>query len=391
MTIQPMTALALCAATGLLPRVAAGQPTDAEVVAEAAAAHGRCQAGAVDEGLARLTALTDALGERERRLRPQLGMLAGHCLQLGARVEDALAAYDAAIALADPDTPVGAEARAEARRLREALVQQAFGDLAVRCGAGVERVRLVERDATADCPARWTELKAGPYRVEPLGAEGPLAPASTVTVTAGEEAAVALDGPPAPAPPVGTPWRFGGRVGLGIASIVGETQHLTVDGPGPSWRLAATAETPRFDGWLSGQIELGVRHSAMPFTDTGYATDGDLGPEDIELSWWQLHVDLLARACEPGRTWAICAAAGLGVGVVLHAEEQRAAEVVDPGLAGDAAHISARLGLEAEVPLSGWTPIVGLHGALSPWPGAIEFADTRLPQLRIWLDVGAVF
>lgn len=365
-------------------------PTLAEVEAAVAAAGARYTAGEYAEALTLLDALSVQLGDAGRRAHPVIELHKGRCLARLGRPEDALTAYERVIRWADR-VPEAAETHAHAVRFREALLATALGGLEVRCGPEIERVRLAGREEGAvDCPARWPSLPVGPHRVEPLDADGRVGRSTEVTVVAGRSTTVTVEADAAGR------WRPGARLGAGVAIIGGETVYAAEPTPGSSFRIAATVESPQLWGWLSGQLELGVNRSVMSYTDTRAIDPAGTrlvgaSPRAVDLTWWQVEAALLGRICRPPDAWSPCLALGVGVAGLIHAEDAFEGRAVESSSGRDQAHLLARGGLELRIPWGARLPFAGLHVAWSPWPGALQYEDGRLPQLRAWFDLGISF
>jgi len=368
----------------------ASSPIDADaIVADLREANARFEQGRIAESLALLEALVARLGEDGRRRQPMVQVMIGRCHEELGRPGEALRAYERAIAWADRASEVQERTRLRAVEFRDALRAGALADLRVQCGPGVVAVRLPSRRERRDCPASWSDLTAGTVTIEPLEVDGAVGRVLEVQLKPGEATTVTVE------PDPDARWRFGGRVGFGFGSIVGETVYVEDPTLGPSVRVTGAVESPRVDGWLSGAFEVSVARGVLPYTDTGaIGPDGGavpgVTPVAVDLVRYQIEAALLARLCLP-QHWSPCLAVGGGVAALPYAED-----VVDgrsfPSETGrDQVHAIVRGAVEVRRSWGGWLPSVGLHVRYSPWPGAIQYVDDRMPWFDVSLEVGVAF
>lgn len=368
----------------------ASSAIDAEaIVADLREANARFDQGRIAESLALLEALVVRLGEDGRRRQPMVQVMIGRCHEKLGRPGEALRAYERAIAWADRASEVQERTRLRAVEFRDALRAEALGDLRVRCGPGVVAVRLPGRGEHRDCPASWSDLAAGAITIEPLEADGAVGHAVEARLLPGETTTVTVESNP------DARWRFGGRIGFGLGSIVGETVYVEDTTLGPSVRVTGAVESPRLDGWLSGTFEVSAARGVLRYTDTGAIGPGGdaapgVTPVDVDLVRYQIEAAVLARLCLPQR-WSPCLALGGGVAALPYAEDLVDGRSFSSEVGRDQAHAIVRGAVEVRRAWAGWLPSVGLHVRYSPWPGAIQYVDDQMPWFDVSVDVGVAF
>ncbi|MCB9553577.1 MAG: hypothetical protein H6705_17180 [Myxococcales bacterium] len=311
----------------------------------------------------------------------------GRCLSRLGRSTEALDAFDRALGWAAP----GTVAHQRAARYRAELLAMAFGAARVECGPAVERVRLVERGETRACPASWPALPVGEWTFEGLPPRPGLG-AVRQAVTAGREARLRLpaagDQPGsgrAEAGEAAGAWRLGLRLGAGLATIAGRNDVVVETWSGLGWRAALAVEAP-----ISARIGWAVE-GGLAGAEMGYSVAGASPGARWTLRWLMVDAAALLRVCWPGDGRALCAVPGIGGGWLVNATEsgQGSERSVEAGR--DALHVELRLGADARFSVAGVELVAGVHGAWSPWPGALEFANGSLAAARGWLELGVLY
>ncbi len=375
------------------------------------AAAERFAARAYTDALALLEALDADLGDA-RRSEPNVRLMIGRCLQLLGRPEEALRAYQQALPWTDGDSDAARQSRARAEQFIAEVRAKALGDVTLTCAEGVAQVNHPARGLRG-CPARVRDLAAGVQRFEPIDAEGMRGEPVEVTIVAGQVVTARLSAPrstvdpqaspvaDAQAAPTTTPdppsrWRFGARLGLGMATLLGDTVYTPEVFPGLEARIAGTIETPRLGDWLSGQLEVGVGRSVVGYHDAavvdaqGRRSD-TLTPGDVERIVYRVDAAFLGRACVPDQRWTPCVVGGLTASWPLSSTEEFGSSSIPVTTGTDEMHLAARGGVDVRPPASGWRPVFGVHAAFDAWPGGLQFEDTSLAQLHLWVDLGLTF
>lgn len=374
--------------------------------------------GNAREALTLLEELSAQLGEAGRREHPLVDVLLARCLATLGRSDEALDAVERALAWSAHDPG----AREHAERLRAELVATAFASVEVTCGEGVERVRLVERAETQDCPGWWPTLAPGRWTFEglPMETGRPVAvvearagharhlmiravsvrhaPAAIASAEIAPTDAVARDadppkregGPGVAATVAGgdveadRTWRIGARAGGGISGITERNELVVRTESAFGWRLSTSVETPRRWG-------LGLAAEAsLSKVEMAYGT-ADRAAESIStLSWLIVDAAVLGRACVEAVGLVGCLVPGVSLGWLAAASEERDGE--ERRVASSAPwHLGVRAGFDVRLPVGAIDLVVGAHGSWSRWPGALELADGSLAAARGWIELGVVY
>lgn len=361
-------------------------PAQVEETVQVAAAHFKDERPA--EALTLLEGLVVRLGPIERRRHPLIDVMIGRCLSRLGRATEAIDAFDRALAWAAP----GTSAHQRATRYRAELLATAFGAVRVECGPAVERVRLVERGETRACPASWPALPVGEWTFEGLPPR-PGFGAVRQTVAAGREARLRLPAAVGERPGAGRAeaaeaagdWRLGLRLGMGLATIAGRNDVVVDTWSGLGWRAALAVEAP-ISARIGWAVEGGVGGAEMGFSVAG-ASPG----AQWTLRWLMVEAAALLRVCWPGPRRAVCVVPGVGGGWLIDATESGPGGERPVEAGRGELHAGLRLGADARFSVSGVELVAGLHGAWSPWPGAIEFANGSLAAARGWVELGVVY